>query len=117
MMSFTGRTNCEAHDSQDIIRPQNMSNLQIPLDRPPLILAVDTSSARASLAIARGAEIIASSQSDAFIPHSNIFFDLLSNLLHSAALSITEINLFAAAVGPGSFTGLRVGLSAIKGLS
>src|SRR5438045_2296487 len=94
-----------------------MSNLQIPPDRPPLILAVDTSSARASFAIARGAEIIASSQSDASIPHSKIFFNLLSNLLQSAGFSITDVNLFAAAVGPGSFTGLRVGLSAIKGLS
>lgn len=117
MMSFTGRTNCEAHDPQDIIRAQNMSNLQFPPDHPPVILAVDTSSVRASFAIARGATIIASSQSDAFSPHSKIFFDHLSALLQKARLPVTEIDIFAAATGPGSFTGLRVGLSAINGLS
>ncbi|MEP7340868.1 MAG: tRNA (adenosine(37)-N6)-threonylcarbamoyltransferase complex dimerization subunit type 1 TsaB [Acidobacteriota bacterium] len=117
MMSFTGRTNCEAHDPQDIIRAQNMSNLQFSPDHPPIILAVDTSSVRASFAIARGATIIASSQSDAFSPHSKIFFDLLSELLQNAGLLVADIDVFAAATGPGSFTGLRVGLSAIKGLS
>ena len=116
-MSFTGRMNCEAHDLQDIIRPQNMSNLQFPPDHPPIILAVDTSSARASFAVARGMTIIASSQSDAFSPHSKIFFDRLSALLHTAGLSVADIDVFAAASGPGSFTGLRVGLSAINGLS
>jgi tRNA threonylcarbamoyladenosine biosynthesis protein TsaB len=116
-MSFTGRTNCEAHDPQDIIRAQNMSNLQFSTDHPPIILAVDTSSARASFAISRGTTIIASHQSDAFSPHSKIFFDLLLALLRNAELQVTDIDIFAAASGPGSFTGLRVGLSAIKGIS
>lgn len=94
-----------------------MSNLQFPLDRPLVILAVDTSHARASFAISCGEAIITSSQSDASIPHSKIFFNLLFLLLQDAGLSLAEIDVFAAAVGPGSFTGLRVGLSAIKGLS
>ena len=94
-----------------------MSNLQFPPDLSPIILAVDTSHARASFAISRGATILASHQSDPSIPHSKIFFDLLSLLLQDAGLSLAEIDVFAAAVGPGSFTGLRVGLSAIKGLS
>ena len=80
-----------------------------------MILAVDTSHARASFAISHGAKIVAAHQSDASIPHSKIFFDLLSLLLQDAGLSLAEIDVFAAAVGPGSFTGLRVGLSAIKG--
>lgn len=94
-----------------------MSNLQYPPENPPLILAVDTSSARASFAVARGARIIASSESDVSIPHSKIFFELLSSLLRTAGLSLAQVGAFAAATGPGSFTGLRVGLSAVKGLS
>ncbi len=82
-----------------------------------MILAVDTSHSRASFAISRGATIIASHQSDASTPHSKAFFNLLSLLLLDAGLLLAEIDVFAAAVGPGSFTGLRVGLSAIKGLS
>jgi len=82
-----------------------------------LILAVDTSSACASFAIARGTEVIASIESDASMPHSKVFFDLLTSLLQRANLSLAEIGVFAAAAGPGSFTGLRVGLSAIKGIS
>jgi len=94
-----------------------MSNLQFPPDKPPLILALDTSAPRASFALARGAEVVASSESDTSIPHSKVFFDLLSKLLRAAGLSLADIGAFAAATGPGSFTGLRVGLSAIKGLS
>ncbi len=93
-----------------------MSNLQFPHNRPPVILAIDTSHTRAGFAISRGAEIITSSQSDASIPHSKIFFDLLSLLIKDSGLSLAKIDVFAAAVGPGSFTGLRVGLSAIKGI-
>jgi tRNA threonylcarbamoyladenosine biosynthesis protein TsaB len=94
-----------------------MSNLQFPPENWPLILAVDTSSARASFAIARGPQVIASRESAVSIPHSKTFFDLLSSLLQTTGLSLAQIGAFAAATGPGSFTGLRVGLSAIKGLS
>lgn len=94
-----------------------MSNIQFSPDNPPLILAVDTSSAIASLAITQSEKLIASIESDALIPHSKIFFNLLSSLLQNAGLQLAEIAAFAAATGPGSFTGLRVGLSALKGLS
>jgi len=94
-----------------------MSIRHFPPDKPPLILAVDTSSARASFAISRGPQIIASSEGGVSIPHSKIFFELLSSLLQTAGLSLAQVEAFAAATGPGSFTGLRVGLSAVKGLS
>lgn len=106
-----------ARDSQDIIRPQTMSNRQFQQENPLLVLAVDTSSTCASLAIAYGEMILASIKTDAPIPHSKTFFNLLSSLLQSADKSLAEIDAFAAATGPGSFTGLRVGLAAIKGLS
>lgn len=94
-----------------------MSNLQFSPHHTRIILAVDTSQTQASFAISCGAKIIASLQGIDPIPHSKVFFNLLSVLLKDAGLELAEIDLFSAAIGPGSFTGLRVGLSAIKGLS
>jgi tRNA threonylcarbamoyladenosine biosynthesis protein TsaB len=106
-----------ARDPQDIIRPQTMSNRQFHQDHPPLVLAVDTSSACASFAIAHGEVVIASLKTDAPIPHSKTFFNQVSSLLQTSEVSLSEMDAFAAATGPGSFTGLRVGLSAVMGLS
>lgn len=98
-----------------------MSNLNSTHDftgeNPPLVLAVDTSSAYAGFALARGAELIASLKIDASVPHSQTFFLQISELLKVAGISLNEVQIFAAATGPGSFTGLRVGLAAIKGLA
>lgn len=106
-----------AREGQDIIRRQTMSNRQFHQEDSPLVFAVDTSSACASFAIAHGEEIIASIKTEAPVPHSKTFFNLASSLLQTAGKALPEIDAFAAATGPGSFTGLRVGLSAIKGLS
>lgn len=94
-----------------------MSNHSFQQENPPLILAVDTASTCAGLALARGENILASIKTDLPIPHSKTFFNLLSSLLQTAQVSLPEVDGFAAATGPGSFTGLRVGLSAVKGLS
>lgn len=85
--------------------------------RDPLILAVDTSSPSASYALARGEQLLATLSSEAVIPHSQTFFANLGALLKLANLETNQIDLFAAATGPGSFTGLRVGLAAVKGLA
>lgn len=82
-----------------------------------LILAVDTSSSTSSFAIANGETILASLTSSVKVPHSRTFYDHLAVLLKLAGCSLNDIDAFAAATGPGSFTGLRVGLAAIKGLA
>ncbi len=95
-----------------------MSNNHSSTDpKAKLILAVDTSSSEASFAVARGDRIVASFASQVQAPHSKTFFSHISNLLGIAGLEIGEMDLLAAATGPGSFTGLRVGLAAIKGLA
>lgn len=81
------------------------------------ILAVDTSSPLASLAIVRGELTLAVLAGGAHLPHSQTFFSNLSILLQLAGLEMRQIDAFAAATGPGSFTGLRVGLAAVKGLA
>jgi tRNA threonylcarbamoyladenosine biosynthesis protein TsaB len=107
---------------QYIIRLKIMSNFGF--IAPPeaystelVILAIDTSSRRASLAVSCGEEVVATLTISNNRPHSQTIFSHISVLLEVAGVAITEINAFAAATGPGSFTGLRVGLSAIKGLA
>ena len=83
----------------------------------PRILAIDTSSPRASLALARGGRVIAAAGEESREPHSRTLFNRLAGLLEGAGVAPEEIDAFAVATGPGSFTGLRVGLAAVKGLA
>lgn len=83
----------------------------------PVILAVDTSSPRIDLAITRGAGLLSSITASRAEQHSRTLFNQITSLLDHAALSIEAVDLFAVVTGPGSFTGLRVGMSAVKGLA
>ncbi|MBL8190049.1 MAG: tRNA (adenosine(37)-N6)-threonylcarbamoyltransferase complex dimerization subunit type 1 TsaB [Acidobacteria bacterium] len=94
-----------------------MSNLETLHTTSPLVLAVDTSSASAGFALARGETLLAKIKSDSSVPHSRAFFLQTTELFNSAGVSLNDVQLFAAATGPGSFTGLRVGLAALKGLA
>lgn len=94
-----------------------MSNLNFNDGNPPIVLAVDTSSACAGFALARGNELIASLNSDAAVPHSRTFFLQIAQLMKTAGIGLGEVEIFAVATGPGSFTGLRVGLAAVRGLA
>lgn len=106
-----------ARGLKDIISVQIMSNHQVYQKENPVILAVDTTSAAASMAITSATEVLASIKTDSQTQHSNIFFEQLTLLLRDAGVRLPDIDVLAAATGPGSFTGLRVGLAAIKGLS
>ncbi|HQR34778.1 MAG TPA: tRNA (adenosine(37)-N6)-threonylcarbamoyltransferase complex dimerization subunit type 1 TsaB [Blastocatellia bacterium] len=94
-----------------------MSNLNFNDDNSPIVLSVDTSSLCAGFALARGQSLIASFNGDASTPHSRTFFLQINELLKIAGIDLSQVELLAAATGPGSFTGLRVGLAAMKGLA
>lgn len=83
----------------------------------PLILSLDTTQSALCLALNRGAEILASVTDHSGLPHSQRLFPLLDEMLKTQSLSINEIDLLAVNTGPGSFTGLRVGIAAVKGLA
>jgi len=83
----------------------------------PIILAIDTSSTEASLAIYNSEKIIATLTIRDNRPHSQTLFSQIAAVLSLAELKIQDIGAFAVASGPGSFTGLRVGLAAVKGLA
>ena len=80
-----------------------------------LILAVDTSSPSGSLAVLRDDKVIGSVSARTEELYSSRMFRQLDFLLREISVRIEDSDLLAVAVGPGSFTGLRVGLAAIKG--
>ncbi len=84
------------------------------------ILGIDTSAAAASCAVCEVGEkplVIAAGQLNTKQVHSQTLIPFMENLLRSGNISLADIDAFAVSVGPGSFTGLRIGVSAIKGIS
>jgi tRNA threonylcarbamoyladenosine biosynthesis protein TsaB len=79
-----------------------------------LILAIDTSTRAGSIALVRDREVLAEVSSREDTPFSTRLFRDLELLQTRAAFRMNQIDVFAVAAGPGSFTGLRVGLTAVK---
>lgn len=80
-----------------------------------LTLALDTSSPAGSLAVLRDEKVIGTVSTWTDEIYSSRMFRHLDFLLKDLSLRLEEFDLFAVAAGPGSFTGLRVGLAAVKG--
>ena len=83
----------------------------------PLILALDTTRECGSLALARGAEALEEVALHAPEGFAHVIYGQIQSLLERHQLAVCEVDCFAAASGPGSFTGVRVGLACIKGLA
>ena len=83
----------------------------------PLILSVETATLSGSVTLSRGEEIVAALTGDSGISHSNTLLNDIDKLLHETQVDLSEIDLFAVAIGPGSFTGLRIGIATVKGLA
>jgi len=82
-----------------------------------ILLAFDTSSRDASFALLRDGEIVLEYNFSSRDDLSAMMMPSLEFLLRSLGLKLAQIDLFAAAVGPGLFTGIRVGLATLKGLN
>lgn len=81
------------------------------------ILAVDAAGKALSVAVAEDGRIVASAALNVGLTHSQRLLPLLQSLLAAADLSLAEIDMLAVVNGPGSFTGLRIGMSTAKGLA
>jgi tRNA threonylcarbamoyladenosine biosynthesis protein TsaB len=82
-----------------------------------VILSLDTSSAAGSAAIVRDGHVLVERGGDASRTHAERLPRELMDILDAARCSLDTIDAFAVVSGPGSFTGLRVGLSTIQGLA
>lgn len=80
-----------------------------------LILALDTSTLAGSLAFLRDTHVLGEVSTRTDETYSSRMFRHVDFLLRELSLDLREVDLFAVSAGPGSFTGLRVGLSAVKG--
>lgn len=78
------------------------------------ILAIDTSSSICSVAILDEDKLIDKNELDNGRTHSENLMPLMEDLLKKNKLNIKDINLLACCVGPGSFTGIRIGVASIK---
>jgi tRNA threonylcarbamoyladenosine biosynthesis protein TsaB len=83
----------------------------------PLVLAADTTHEYGSLALARGPQILEELPLRSPSGFAHVIYGELDGLLRRHNIGVRHIDCFAAASGPGSFTGVRVGLAFIKGLA
>lgn len=81
------------------------------------LLAIDTSSQSASCALLAEGLLLGEFYTNVRLTHSQTALPMVDNLLHQTRVTLQEVDLFAVTVGPGSFTGLRIGLSAVKGMA
>jgi tRNA threonylcarbamoyladenosine biosynthesis protein TsaB len=82
-----------------------------------LVLGFDTSHAKGSVAVVKGREILCEILFDAADTHSATLMPTIDSALEMAGTDISSIDLFAVTIGPGSFTGLRIGLATVKGFA
>lgn len=81
------------------------------------ILSIDSASKVATVAILDDSNLIAEYTLNNKLEHSTLIMDIVDKLLKDSDLDIDDIDGFVVSKGPGSFTGLRIGMATIKGLS
>ena len=80
----------------------------------PLVLAIETATRAGGVAVARGEAILSAIAGDASVSHSTNLLEMIEASLRDAGVTLADVNFFAVASGPGSFTGLRIGLATAK---
>lgn len=80
------------------------------------ILAVETSAVSASAAVVQDDRVISEAYLNVGLTHSQTALPLIDRALKGACLSLEDVDLLAVAAGPGSFTGIRIGVSLVKGI-
>lgn len=82
-----------------------------------LILAIESSAKSASVALMRDSEIVAQYSQNSGLTHSRTLLPMVEDMLKNSETKIQDVDLIAVAHGPGSFTGIRIGVSTVKGLA
>jgi len=81
------------------------------------ILAIETSGEQCSVCVFWNNEKYVETTSRIKFSHSKMIFSIVENTLSTAEIALTDLKSIAVSIGPGSFTGLRIGLAAAKGMA
>lgn len=82
-----------------------------------IILGVDSSATAASAAILKDGKLVSEVFSDTGLTHSQTLLPMIDSCMKMANISADELDLIAVANGPGSFTGVRIGIATVKGIA
>ena len=82
-----------------------------------IVMAFDSTSSIATVAVCDGEKMLGQYTINNGMTHSELLLPMAEDMLRSLGLSFDDIGLYAVSSGPGSFTGLRIGLSLVKGLA
>ncbi len=86
----------------------------MPEEDQPIILAIDSCSLPGSISLCRGNEIRFEQMLDTGLSHSLTLLETVDEALTAGGADICDVDIFAVSSGPGSFTGLRIGLATVK---
>ncbi len=81
------------------------------------LLSIDSAGKTAAVAVTEDGRLLAEGFADAGLTHSQMLLPLTDETLKKAGVELKEIDAFAVTHGPGSFTGLRIGCSLVKGMA
>lgn len=81
-----------------------------------LILNIDTATSVCSVALAKDGEVIAMKENNEGLNHSVLLGTYIDEVLKENHLTVRQLDAVAISMGPGSYTGLRIGVSMVKGL-
>jgi len=81
------------------------------------IIALESSAVTASAAVTEDEKLLAQSFQNSGLTHSATLMPMVAGLLKNTGLTLDEMDVVAVAAGPGSFTGVRIGVAAAKGLA
>ena len=81
------------------------------------IIALESSAVTASVAVTEDEKLLAQSFQNSGLTHSATLMPMVADLLKNTGLTLEEMDVVAVAAGPGSFTGVRIGVAAAKGLA
>ena len=82
-----------------------------------MILALESSATACSVALTRDGNVVAQAFQHSGLTHSRSLLPMVDNVLNSCGESMEHVDVVAVAAGPGSFTGLRIGVATAKGLA
>ena len=82
-----------------------------------MILALESSATACSAALCRDGELVAQSYQNSGLTHSRTLLPMVRDMLANSQLTLEQVDVIAVAAGPGSFTGLRIGVATAKGLA